>query len=122
MCQCTVLLFVHQTTCKQVGIYSNSNTTTCSITCRPNGHILPSVTDHFYVQADCAHVARDSEQVTVTFYSVTLNVRQSGVLTALFGCCIVAAYTAVISAHIPCTPYNLAPVSFKVTHVGCMCV
>ena len=88
MCQCTVLLFVHRTTCKQVGIYcnTNSNTTTCSITCHPNGHILLSVTDHFYVQAHCAHVTCDSEQVTVTFYSATLNVRQSGVLTALFGC------------------------------------
>ena len=54
--------------------------------------------DCFYIvlfsaleQTHCTHVTSDSERVTVSFYHALFNIHRSGVLTALFGCCMAGA-------------------------------
>ena len=60
--------------------------------------IIIIISDYFYValfscleQTHCTHVTSDSEWVTVSFYHALFNIHRSGVLTALFGCCMAGA-------------------------------
>ena len=87
---------------------------------RRSGIII--IIDRFYIalfsaleQTHFAHVACDSEGVTVSFYSALFIIHRSGVLAAL----LVPCETAAVSVHVLCKPYNYAPVysvaSFKAT-------
>ena len=82
------------------------------------------IVDHFCIalfcafeQMHCAHVACDSEWVTVAFYNTFFNIHWSGVLTVMFAW-LVPRKTGAIWAQVLCTPYKHAPVysvvSFKV--------
>ena len=61
--------------------------------CRSNNSII-MIIDRLYIalfadltQTHCAHIARDSDSETESFYRTLFNIHRRGVPSALFGCC-----------------------------------
>ena len=93
--------------------------------------IIVIIIERFYIalfsalkQTHCAHVARDSEWVTVSFYNAFLNIHRSPVLTAtaLFYCCVAGAMRncCPLGARSVCTiqPCTTLQCHFIQSHMG----
>ena len=71
-------------------------------------------------QTHCAHWHVVLNEWLYPFIACIINIHRSGVLIALFGCCMAGAtWNAAVSAQVLCTPFNHAPgysvTSFKAT-------